>query len=60
MQPLEKGQSDGCAVLDLCAEQALVRREGCIEILDCDTQMVDPPCRHASDSIERRGVSGLG
>ena len=47
-------------VLDLCTEQTLIRRERCIEIFDHDTQMVDPPCRHSGDSIERRGVSGLG
>ena len=43
--------SYGRAVLDLRAEEPLVGREGRIEVLDRDPQMVDPPRVHASDAI---------
>ena len=42
---------DRGAVLDLRAEQPLVRRESLIEVLDRNAQMVDPPRLHASDAI---------
>ena len=50
----------GGGVLDLRAEETLVRDERRIEVLDRDTQMVDPPCGHAGDSIGRGAASGLG
>lgn len=51
---------NGRSVLDLRAEKTLVRHECRIEVLDRDTQMVDPPCSHVGDFIGRRPASGLG
>ena len=39
------------AMLDPRAEQPLVRGEDRVEVLDRDSQMVDPPRLHASDAI---------
>jgi hypothetical protein len=42
---------DRRAMLDLRAEQTLVSRESGVEILDRNSQMMDPPRLHASDAI---------
>ena len=39
------------AMFDARAEQALVRRESRVEVLDRNSEMVDPPRLHASDAI---------
>jgi hypothetical protein len=44
---------DRRSVLDLCPEEALVRSEGVVEIFDGNSQMMDPPCPHQADAIER-------
>jgi len=44
---------DRRAVLDLCAEEALVGRECGVEVVDRHAEMVDPPCLHPGEATER-------
>ncbi len=44
---------DRRAVLDLGAEETLVRRECRFEVVDRDTKMVDPARLHAGEATER-------
>ena len=47
---------DGCPVLDHGTEEPFVRVESCVEILNRDSQMVDPARRHSIDSIRSGSV----
>ncbi len=40
-----------CAMLDFRSEQALVRGQSGVEIVDRNSEMVDPPRLHGSDAI---------
>ena len=46
---------DRGSMLDLCAEEPRIRREGSVQILHCDAEMMDPPRLH-----EAKATSGPG
>jgi len=51
---------ESVAVLELGAEQACVRLEGLVEILDRDAEVVNAPGPHAADATRVRPVPGTG
>src|SRR5205807_10307887 len=42
-------------MLDLCAEEPRIRREGSVQILHCDAEMMDPPRLHEAKATNECG-----